>query len=98
MPNTIVIELPIAEDALTRFWSRVKILKNGCWGWAGYLCGNGYGYIKINKRKIRAHRFAYTQLVGEIPEGLTIDHLCRNRGCVNPSHLEVTTIGENVLR
>lgn len=64
-----------------------------CWNWTGYL-NLGYGVFKSK----RAHRVAYEHLVGPIPEGLVIDHLCRNRACVNPEHMEPVTNKENVLR
>jgi hypothetical protein len=67
----------------------------GCWEWLGYKEPQGYGRVGRNKA---AHRVVYELLVGPIPEGLTLDHLCRNRGCVNPAHLEPVPRGENVLR
>jgi hypothetical protein len=69
----------------------------GCWVWTGAVNGgarSGYGYF----RKRRAHRVAYEAWVGPIPEGLVLDHLCRVRRCVNPSHLEPVTVRENLLR
>jgi hypothetical protein len=72
---------------------------SGCWLWTGYLAGgNGYGGITIENRQCLAHRVVYELLVGPIPEGMELDHLCRNRCCVNPDHLEVVTKKENVLR
>lgn len=66
-----------------------------CWLWAGYKESQGYGqifYREDGKNKYHyAHRFMYEQLVGKIPEGLVIDHLCRVRHCINPDHLEVVT-------
>ena len=69
-----------------------------CWLWIGTKDGSGYGLLYINGHLVKAHRFAYELLVGSIPEGLTIDHLCRNRACVNPDHLEPVTMRTNLLR
>lgn len=72
-----------------------------CWEWVGSRSQDGYGVVTIrDPRKVGryAHRVVYEALVGPIPEGLTIDHLCRNRGCVNPDHLEPVTVRENTLR
>jgi hypothetical protein len=66
----------------------------GCWVWTGSKTQKGYG--RFGHRL--AHRTSYELLVGPIPEGLVIDHLCRNRGCINPVHLEVVTNRENVMR
>lgn len=78
---------------------------NGCLLWTGYIAPSGYGqfYKRGSGRhgKARtgyAHRQSYELFVGTIPDGMTIDHLCRVRACVNPMHLEVVTNRENVLR
>lgn len=82
-----------------RFWVKVnKQAPNGCWEWIGAMSGNGYGSIRIDHKARNAHRVSYELVVGLIPEGLTLDHLCRNRACVNPEHLEPVTIGVNTLR
>lgn len=86
-----------AARAPRRFWSRVDITV-GCWLWRGSLNHNGYGQFSISTTNNRAHRVAYHWLVGEIPEGLELDHLCRVRHCVNPAHLEPVTPRVNMLR
>lgn len=86
-----------AADAATRFWAKVE-KTDTCWLWTAALV-KGYGrFYDTDMRPVGAHRWAYELLVGPIPEGLTIDHLCRVRRCVNPDHLEVVTQRENVAR
>ncbi len=91
-----------------RFWTKVGF--NGpvpeyapelgaCWLWTAYTGSWGYGKFWISSRKgVRPPRYAYEFCVGPIPEGLTLDHLCRVRACVNPDHLEPVTNRENILR
>lgn len=67
---------------------------SGCWNWTGTIADTGYGRV----RKAYAHRVAYEFWIGPIPDGLQIDHLCRNRRCFNPEHLEAVTQRENILR
>ena len=83
---------------LERFWSRVdkSAGEDGCWLFVGWLDGQGYG--SFNSRRISAHRFAYELVVGPIPVGYQIDHLCRVRNCVKPAHLEAVTARENTRR
>ena len=70
----------------------------GCWEWVGPKDRDGYGKAHSEGRTLVAHRAAYEVLVGPIPAGLTLDHLCRNRACINPTHLEPVTLLENVNR
>ncbi len=85
----------------SRFWAKVH-KTNTCWLWTGAIIANsGYGQFRYARRsggRVLAHRYAYELLIGLIPEGLVIDHLCRNRACVRPSHLEAVTHRENILR
>lgn len=83
---------------LQRFWARVVMIPfHECWEWTGPRNGQ-YGQLSYENGNIRAHRAAYELFVGPIPDGLSLDHLCRNTMCVNPSHLEPVTHRENVLR
>ena len=70
---------------------------NGCWIWTAYKDRAGYG-VCIFKEERMAHRHAFREAGGQIPEGFTIDHLCRRRACINPAHLEAVTLKENVRR
>lgn len=95
------------ESPADRFWPRVN--KNGpvpesrpdlgsCWIYSGRINDKGYGIFVLDEVDVRAHRWSYEQLVGPIPEGLDLDHLCRVRECVRPEHLEPVTTKVNVLR
>lgn len=82
-----------------RFWPKVdKDGLDGCWLWTARTL-EGYGLFAATPTlTVRAHRWSYEQFVGPIPEGLVIDHLCRNPSCVNPDHLEPVTRLENARR
>lgn len=74
----------------------------GCWLWAGAITDNGYGilHVQVGSRRLprRAHRLMYEMLRGPVDSALHMDHLCRNRSCVNPDHLEPVTVRENIMR
>ncbi len=83
-----------------RFWSKVAQVGNvcECWEWTASRNKAGYGAFGCNGKTVRAHRFAYEDSIGSVPAGLELDHLCRNRGCVNPWHLEPVSHRENMMR
>ena len=72
--------------------------QSGCWLWKGTITEHGYGTLVYRGKRSYAHRFSYEINKGPIPNGLEIDHICRNRSCVNPEHLEAVTHRTNVLR
>ena len=74
-----------------------KVDKNGCWIFQLYIGTQGYGQINRNGKSQKAHRYFYETLVGKIPTGLEIDHLCRVRSCVNSKHLRCVTKKVNIL-
>lgn len=80
-----------------RFWPRVRKTET-CWLWTGASDESGYGFFGAGNRVHRAHRWAYEDRFGPIPDGLVIDHLCRMPSCVNPDHLEAVTNQENLDR
>jgi hypothetical protein len=95
----------VVRDPLSRFWAKVDVpfTPGSCWTWTAGRNGDGYGtfgFVKADgtRTAIGAHRLAYMALVGPIPEGTEIDHLCRNRACVRPDHLEAVSHRVNILR
>ena len=88
----------MAKTVAERFWEKVDAT-GVCWEWTASRNQRwSYGQFRLNERTCRAHRVAYELLVGPIPEGLDLDHLCRNRACVNPDRLEPVTRAENLRR
>lgn len=92
------LDRPVLNKKLSkedRFWLKVeKNAAGGCWEWIGFRTADGYGRVLGRG----AHRYSYELAHGVIPDGLQVDHLCRNRSCVNPDHLEAVSPRTNVLR
>lgn len=86
----------IAE--MKKYEPPITVDLNDCWLYAKSITNTGYGVIFGEGKTHAAHRVMYTNMVGEIPKGLEIDHLCRVRRCINPAHLEAVTTAENVRR
>lgn len=77
---------------------RTKRNAKGCWIWGGVVQKNGYGRVSKDSKLLLVHRAVYEAILGSIPDGMALDHLCRNRLCVNPEHLEPVTCQENLMR
>ncbi|MFD9950822.1 HNH endonuclease signature motif containing protein, partial [Nonomuraea sp. NPDC059022] len=94
----VVIQSAKGSGGLSdRFWAKVDA-QGDCWLWTGATHEAGYGRFRADGRTVPSHRWAYEHLVGPIPGGFQIDHLCRNPPCVNPDHLQPVPQAENLLR
>lgn len=83
----------------TRFLPKFRInTSTGCWEWTAALDAYGYGVIRVGTRCVKAHRLSYEVFKGSIRDNLPLDHLCRNRKCINPKHLEPVSLGKNIAR
>jgi len=91
-------DLPPGTPLIARLWHKSVYMPSRCYEWRGVKNSDGYGHLNVDGRYERTHRAAYKLLVGPIPDGLQLDHLCRNRACWNPQHLEPVTSRENTMR
>lgn len=96
--STSVVYFPVPTDNGRPRKVGWRVAGDGCWEWAGARIWNGYGRVVVHGKQHFAHRAVYEHFVGMIPGGMTLDHLCRNRACVNPSHMEAVSLKENILR
>lgn len=103
-PDPVELTQSQIEMHLEKVLSKISIQEDKqygdsyCWIWDGPIGGRGYGYVWIWGTNKRVHRVAYRLFVGPVPDGLQLDHLCRNRRCLNPNHLEPVTGKENIRR
>lgn len=88
----------MTTSAWDRFWAKVDVEPGQCWEWTAARGAHGHGVFNPGTRQVKAYRYAWEILVGPIPDGLVLDHLCRNPPCVNPDHLEPVTPRENWRR
>lgn len=98
------LRIEITQQFLRGFFSRIEVNKeSGCWEWTGFVSSSGYGGFKVSGQSQWAHRVAYSAFVESLPLGkgrgaYCVDHLCRNRKCCNPAHLQKVVWRENILR
>lgn len=100
-PNGPDPELVWSDILPVDVWKRIQVDANGCWIWTGSKGRQGYGRTTHGDGSTKytgTHRLTYMRIVGAVPEGLELDHLCRVRSCCNPEHLEPVTHRENMLR
>lgn len=87
-----------AVPAMLRFWMKTSTGPGDCVSWAGAKSARGYGRFTVDDKRHTAHRWIYERTVAPVPADMVLDHVCRNRLCVNVAHLEVVTNKENILR
>lgn len=92
-----ILNKAMPKVQLDRLYPKI-LIGDGCWEWVGTHAARGYGQLKVAGVRRLAHRVVYELLKGPIPHGLELDHLCHNRNCVRPNHLEPVTHQENMLR
>lgn len=104
MTKTAPKRMPTVEGVLRNIWPRIKV-GDGCWEWTGSVTNDGYaGSVPVNgmsgplRERYLPHRLMFQLFKWDIPEGLTIDHICKNRRCLNPDHMEAVNIAENLRR
>lgn len=85
----------LASLVPARFWALVEPDGENCWPWRGVINDSGYGLLSVNRRNLRAHRYSWELHNTPIPDGMQIDHECRNRACVNPAHLRLVSPKQN---
>ena len=88
--------MPKREPTLDRFLRKFMVSESGCHQWTAATQKDGYAIISDAGKPVLAHRWSYQHFIGPIPDGLTVNHRCRNRPCVNPDHLELLTHADNV--
>lgn len=86
-----------SRETVHDLFERMEENPSGCWVWAGAK-SKGYGTASVKGKQVTVHRAVYEALIGAVPEGMVLDHLCRNKSCCNPEHLEPVTQRVNVLR
>jgi len=96
--NYSKVRVEVLKPVLERFLEKISVSDDGCWNWTACKDRYGYGQFSFEGKTKLAHKILYEQYKGKIPKELQIDHLCRNRKCVNPLHLETVPNRENIMR